>query len=139
MECLLHPGGCGFSFSLAHSFSPCPSCFRDRLSVAQAIPELCVPGSLSSCPCCRSRCAPHACHPEAGRGPAFPAGLWSPSGGTELCVWNRRTRNGEEMSFLTSWPNRNFHCDSELPGQNRKTDLGGSRELLTTWCQSVGI
>lgn len=53
-------------------------------------------------------------------------------GGTELCVWNRRTRNGEEMSFLTSGPNRNFHCDSELPGQNRKTDLCGSQELLTT-------
>lgn len=32
-------------------------------------------------------------------------------GGTELCVWNRRTRNGEEMSFLTSRPNRDFHCD----------------------------
>lgn len=54
-------------------------------------------------------------------------------GGTELCVWNGRTRDGEEMSFLTSGPNRNFHCDSELPGQNRKTDLCGSRELLTTW------
>lgn len=45
------------------------------------------------------------------------------------------------MSFLTSGPDRNFHCDSELPGQNRKTDLSGSRELVVplTTLQSVGV
>lgn len=142
MECLLHPGSCCFSLSRAHST---PHGSETGSLCSPSYPRnLCIPGSVSSCAVLQVQVgAPCLASSKLAEAPPslLISRVFGPlPGRTELCVWNPRTRSGEKMSFLISRPIRNFHCDSELPGQNRKTDLCGSRELVVPLtAQSVGV